>query len=87
MNIQINTDKNISGQEAMVEHVAATVESTFGHLAEHLTCIEIYLSDENNDKTATMLIYRLTYRRNNHHNLHVRGYKEEGIITTPFGQC
>ena len=30
------------------------------------------------------LIHRLTYRRANHHNLHVRGYKEEGTITTPF---
>lgn len=30
------------------------------------------------------LIHRLTYRRNNHKNLHVRGYKEEGTITTPF---
>jgi xylulose-5-phosphate/fructose-6-phosphate phosphoketolase len=30
------------------------------------------------------LIHRLTYRRTNHENLHVRGYKEEGTITTPF---
>jgi xylulose-5-phosphate/fructose-6-phosphate phosphoketolase len=30
------------------------------------------------------LIHNLTYRRTNHHNLHVRGYKEEGTITTPF---
>ncbi len=30
------------------------------------------------------LIHRLTYRRRNHSNLHVRGYKEEGTITTPF---
>jgi xylulose-5-phosphate/fructose-6-phosphate phosphoketolase len=30
------------------------------------------------------LIHRLTYRRNNHHNIHVRGYKEEGTTTTPF---
>jgi xylulose-5-phosphate/fructose-6-phosphate phosphoketolase len=30
------------------------------------------------------LIHRLTYRRANHGNLHVRGYKEEGTITTPF---
>ena len=30
------------------------------------------------------LIHRLTYRRTNHVNLHVRGYKEEGTITTPF---
>jgi len=30
------------------------------------------------------LIHRLTYRRTNHNNLHVRGYKEEGTTTTPF---
>jgi xylulose-5-phosphate/fructose-6-phosphate phosphoketolase len=30
------------------------------------------------------LIHRLTYRRTNHKNLHVRGYKEEGTTTTPF---
>jgi xylulose-5-phosphate/fructose-6-phosphate phosphoketolase len=30
------------------------------------------------------LIHRLTYRRTNHHNLHVHGYKEEGTTTTPF---
>jgi xylulose-5-phosphate/fructose-6-phosphate phosphoketolase len=30
------------------------------------------------------LIHRLTYRRTNHHNFHVRGYKEEGTTTTPF---
>jgi xylulose-5-phosphate/fructose-6-phosphate phosphoketolase len=30
------------------------------------------------------LIHRLTYRRTNHANIHVRGYQEEGTITTPF---
>ncbi len=30
------------------------------------------------------LIHRLTYRRSNHDNIHVRGYKKEGTITTPF---
>ncbi len=30
------------------------------------------------------LIHRLTYRRRNHHNIHVRGYVEEGTTTTPF---
>jgi xylulose-5-phosphate/fructose-6-phosphate phosphoketolase len=30
------------------------------------------------------LVHRLTYRRANHNNLHVRGYKEEGTTTTPF---
>jgi xylulose-5-phosphate/fructose-6-phosphate phosphoketolase len=33
------------------------------------------------------LIHRLTYRRHNHRNLHVRGYKEEGTTTTPFDMC
>ena len=30
------------------------------------------------------LVHRLTYRRTNHENMHVRGYKEEGTITTAF---
>ncbi len=55
------------------------------------------LSDEDFDELFTkdkpvifayhayaMLIHRLTYRRTNHDNIHVRGYKEEGTITTPF---
>ena len=33
------------------------------------------------------LIHRLTYRRTNHDNIHVRGYKEEGSTTTPFDMC
>jgi len=32
----------------------------------------------------TLADHRLTYRRTNHGNIHVRGYKEEGTITTPF---
>jgi xylulose-5-phosphate/fructose-6-phosphate phosphoketolase len=33
------------------------------------------------------LIHRLTYRRTNHENFHVRGYVEEGTTTTPFDIC
>jgi xylulose-5-phosphate/fructose-6-phosphate phosphoketolase len=33
------------------------------------------------------IIHRLTYRRKNHNNIHVRGYKEEGTTTTPFDMC
>ena len=33
------------------------------------------------------LIHRLTYRRDDHDNIHVRGYKEEGTTTTPFDMC
>ncbi len=34
-----------------------------------------------------MLIHQFTYRRRNHANIHVRGYKEEGTTTTPFDMC
>ena len=30
------------------------------------------------------ILHKLTYRRRNHDNIHVRGYKEEGTTTTPF---
>jgi xylulose-5-phosphate/fructose-6-phosphate phosphoketolase len=33
------------------------------------------------------LVHRLTYRRTNHENFHVRGYREEGTTTTPFDMC
>jgi xylulose-5-phosphate/fructose-6-phosphate phosphoketolase len=33
------------------------------------------------------VIHRLTYRRHDHDNIHVRGYKEEGTTTTPFDMC
>jgi xylulose-5-phosphate/fructose-6-phosphate phosphoketolase len=33
------------------------------------------------------LIHKLTYRRANHRNIHVRGYREEGTTTTPFDMC
>jgi hypothetical protein len=60
MKIQINTGHNISGSEKMVRHAEAVVESTLGHLAEHITRIEVHLSDENgrnggsNDKRCMM---------------------------------
>ena len=33
------------------------------------------------------VVHRLTYKRTNHDNIHVRGYKEEGTTTTPFDMC
>ena len=50
MKIQVNTDHNIHGREAMIEHIDSVVESTLGHLAEHITRIEVHLSDENGEK-------------------------------------
>jgi len=50
MKIQVNTDHNIHGHEATIEQVEATVESTLGHLAEHITRVEVHLTDENAKK-------------------------------------
>jgi ribosome-associated translation inhibitor RaiA len=47
MKIQINADHNIKGHETMAEQTKATVESTLGHLAAHITRVEVHLSDEN----------------------------------------
>jgi Sigma 54 modulation protein / S30EA ribosomal protein. len=50
MKIQINTDHNISGHEGMIRHAESVVESTLGHLADHITRIEVHLSDQNGKK-------------------------------------
>ena len=50
MKIQVNTDHNFHGHEATIEQVEATVESTLGHLAEHITRVEVHLTDENAKK-------------------------------------
>lgn len=50
MKIQVNTDANIQGTEALEQQTQATVESVLGHLAEHITRVEIHLSDENSAK-------------------------------------
>jgi ribosome-associated translation inhibitor RaiA len=52
MKIQINTDNHITGREALVEQAEATVASALGHLAEHITRVEVHLSDENGNKTG-----------------------------------
>jgi len=50
MKIQINTDNHIAGREELAEQIEATVESTLGHLVEHITRVEVHLSDENGNK-------------------------------------
>jgi ribosome-associated translation inhibitor RaiA len=50
MKIQINTGHNVIVNEKMIRKAEAVVESTLGHLADHITRIEVHLSDENNEK-------------------------------------
>ena len=46
MQIQINTDRSIEGHEALAAHVSSVVEDALSHLSEHLTRVEVHLTDE-----------------------------------------
>ncbi len=50
MQIKINTDRNIAGHEALVAQVAGVVESALSRISDHITRVEVHLSDENSNK-------------------------------------
>lgn len=50
MQIQINADRHIEGSEARDQWARSVVESSLGHLAQHVTRVEVHLSDENAGK-------------------------------------
>jgi ribosome-associated translation inhibitor RaiA len=52
MKIQINSDNHIAGREALIARAEATVTAALGHLSEHITRVEVHLSDENAEKTG-----------------------------------
>ena len=52
MNIQLNTDVHIDGTEALAAQVGATVEQALARFEEHVTRVEVHLSDENGDKNG-----------------------------------
>lgn len=47
MQIQVNTDRNVSGHEARVEKVTGIVKDGLKRFTDHLTRVEVHLSDEN----------------------------------------
>jgi ribosome-associated translation inhibitor RaiA len=47
MQIQINTDHNIEGHEALAARVSSVVESALSLVSDHITRVEVHLSDEN----------------------------------------
>lgn len=53
MKIQINTGQNIDGHEVLARQAEFTVENALGHLAEHITRVEVHLSDENGGKDGS----------------------------------
>lgn len=52
MQIQVNTDHNIEGREALAAYVSNVVESALSHVSDHITRVEVHLSDENGDKSG-----------------------------------
>lgn len=50
MQIQLNTDANIEGREALATQVTSAVESALSHFSDHITRVEVQLSDENSKK-------------------------------------
>jgi ribosome-associated translation inhibitor RaiA len=50
MKIQVNTGAHVDGHDRLAAHVGATVEQALGHFRDHITRVEVHLSDENADK-------------------------------------
>ncbi|MDD2582624.1 MAG: HPF/RaiA family ribosome-associated protein [Desulfuromonadaceae bacterium] len=50
MHIQINTDRNIDGREALAAHLSSETEQALSRFSDHITRVEVHLSDENSDK-------------------------------------
>ncbi|MGA7240109.1 MAG: HPF/RaiA family ribosome-associated protein [Bryobacteraceae bacterium] len=52
MQIEVNTDHNIAGHEALAARVSGVVESALSQFSEHITRVEIHLSDESSHKST-----------------------------------
>lgn len=52
MQIHVNTDHNIEGHEALATHVNEVIKSTLSRVNDHITRVEVHLSDENGQKSS-----------------------------------
>jgi ribosome-associated translation inhibitor RaiA len=52
MRVQINTDHNIEGREALAAQVSGTVETALSRVSDHITRLEVHLSDESGYKSG-----------------------------------
>jgi len=52
MKIQLNTDVHIDGTEALAAQVSATLKQALAHFSQHVTRVEVHLSDENGGKSG-----------------------------------
>jgi hypothetical protein len=52
MQIQVNTDNNVEGRDALVEHVTTQIEGALSRFSEHLTRVEVHLGDESSGRST-----------------------------------
>lgn len=52
MQIQVNTDRHITGRESLADHVKTVVQDQLGRFADHITRVEVHLSDANSHKSS-----------------------------------
>ncbi len=52
MQVQINTDHNIEGREALAAYVSGVVEAALSRISDHITRVEVHLSDESSHKSS-----------------------------------
>lgn len=52
MKVQINTDHNIEGHEALATHISGVVKSALSSDSDHITRVEVHLTDESGHKTT-----------------------------------
>lgn len=52
MQVQINTDHNIEGHEALTTQITGVVEDALSRFSEHITHVDVHLSDENSNKKS-----------------------------------
>jgi len=50
MKIQINTDHNIEGNQTLTEQISGVMENALSRYSEHITQVDVHLSDENSNK-------------------------------------
>lgn len=67
MQIQINTDHNIEGREALSAHINEVVEHAMAHEASHITRVEVHVSDENGPTSAPNAMRCAMQARLEHH--------------------
>ncbi|MCZ4408214.1 HPF/RaiA family ribosome-associated protein [Cryomorphaceae bacterium 1068] len=53
MTIQVNTDNNIKGSQNMEAYFTEKIETGLKHFADHITRVEVHLSDQNGEKSGT----------------------------------